>query len=217
MRKLSTTVTSLFLMLLVQSATAGPVTSLGNLRFSERTIQKTIPKDVKYVFNRSLGAGRIKKTTEGQDGESRETVTSVLFGGKVLATTKSSTIVKAAQPAVIEMGSSGFQTSRGSFNRAKVMTMESTAYLPTDGSSTGRTATGRKAQFGVVAVDPRVIPLNSLVYVEGYGFAIAADTGGAIKGNIIDVCFTDSRTVRAWGRRKVVVHVFKEKVPRKGR
>ena len=215
MRKLSTTVTSLFLMLLVHSATAGPVTSLGNLRFSERTIKKSIPKDVKYVFNRNLGAGRIKKATEGQDGESRETVTYVLYGGKVLTSKKSTTVVRPPEPAVIEMGSTGFRTSRGAFSRSKVMTMESTAYLPTDGSPAGLTATGRKADFGVVAVDPRVIPLNSLVYVEGYGFAIAADTGGAIKGNIIDVCFTNARTVRAWGRRKVVVHVFKEKVPRK--
>ena len=95
------------------------------------------------------------------------------------------------------------------------MTVEATAYTPYDGSQTGRTATGRKAEFGVIAVDPRVIPLNSLVYVEGYGFAVAADTGGAIKGNRIDVCFLSNATANKWGRKKVVIHVFKEKITKK--
>jgi 3D (Asp-Asp-Asp) domain-containing protein len=65
-----------------------------------------------------------------------------------------------------------------------------------------------QAQFGVVAVDPKVIPLRTLLFVEGYGFAIAADTGGAIKGNKIDVCIPDRRRIYEWGRRKVTVYIF---------
>ena len=97
-------------------------------------------------------------------------------------------------------------------SEAKVMTMESTAYLPTDGSSAGLTATGRKARRGMVAVDPRVIPMNSLVYVEGYGWAVAADTGGAIKGNIIDVCIESRSACMNWGRRNVKVFIFPQKI-----
>ena len=56
------------------------------------------------------------------------------------------------------------------------------------------TAIGMRAGKGVIAVDPKVIPLRSKVYIPGYGPAIAGDTGGAIKGNIIDLGFDDART-----------------------
>jgi 3D (Asp-Asp-Asp) domain-containing protein len=51
-----------------------------------------------------------------------------------------------------------------------------------------------RAGYGVVAVDPSVIPLRTKVYIPGYGVAIAGDTGGAIKGNIIDLGFDDVRS-----------------------
>lgn len=102
--------------------------------------------------------------------------------------------------------------SKYKLSEAKVMTMESTAYLPTDGSAAGLTATGRKARRGIVAVDPRVIPMNSLVYVEGYGWAVAADTGGAIKGNIVDVCIENRAACMTWGRRNVKVFIFPQKI-----
>ena len=56
------------------------------------------------------------------------------------------------------------------------------------------TAIGMKAGKGVIAVDPKVIPLRSKIYVPGYGVAVAGDTGGAIKGNIIDLGFDDAKT-----------------------
>ena len=64
--------------------------------------------------------------------------------------------------------------------------------------------------YGVVAVDPRVIPLKSLVYVEGYGFAIAADTGGAIKGKRIDLCYPSRAMAKRFGRRNVRVHLLQK-------
>lgn len=56
------------------------------------------------------------------------------------------------------------------------------------------TAIGMRAGYGVIAVDPKVIKLRSKVYIPGYGVAVAGDTGGAIKGNIIDLGFDDART-----------------------
>lgn len=56
------------------------------------------------------------------------------------------------------------------------------------------TAIGMRAGKGVIAVDPKVIPMRSKVYIPGYGVAVAGDTGGAIKGNIIDLGFDDART-----------------------
>ncbi len=172
---------------------------------------KSIPSEIKYVFNRDLGAGRIKRGTDGHDGQIITVTTRYYYHGKVIREI-CETQTKPAKPTTIEISPKGFQgASRGSFTRSRVVTMESTAYLPSDGvSSRGPflTRTGRTTQYGVIAVDPRIIPLNTLVYVEGYGFAIAADTGGAIKGNRIDVCVMDRRTMDAWGRRKVTVHIF---------
>jgi len=60
----------------------------------------------------------------------------------------------------------------------------------------------------VIAVDPNVIPLGSKVYVEGYGTAVAGDTGGAIKGNRIDVLVPDSGKAANWGRRTIQITVL---------
>jgi resuscitation-promoting factor RpfB len=68
------------------------------------------------------------------------------------------------------------------------------------------TAIGMKQGKGVIAVDPKVIKLRSKVYIPGYGQAIAGDTGGAIKGNIIDLGFPDART-SGWSSRFVDVYL----------
>ena len=88
--------------------------------------------------------------------------------------------------------------------------MESTAYSYSEPGSGHITASGLDLYDNpqAIAVDPSVIPLNSIVNVEGYGVAIAADTGGAIKGNIIDVHFTTVEKCVAWGRRQVKVTVM---------
>ena len=100
------------------------------------------------------------------------------------------------------------ETSGGGMNYSAVMSMEATAYLPTDGSSAGITATGIKATYGVVAVDPRVIPLGTKVYIPGYGVALAADTGGAIKGYKIDLCMESYAECMQFGRRNVTVYIL---------
>ena len=100
------------------------------------------------------------------------------------------------------------ETSYGAINYSNVMSMEATAYLPTDGSGAGITATGVRATYGVVAVDPRVIPLGTKVYIPGYGVALAADTGGAIKGYKIDLCMESYGECMRFGRRNVTVYVL---------
>ncbi len=90
-----------------------------------------------------------------------------------------------------------------------VMTMEATAYLPTDGDGYGITATGIPATYGVAAVDPYVIPLGSRLYIPGYGEAIAADTGGAIYGYRIDLCMESYAECMNFGRRNVTVYVLR--------
>ena len=67
---------------------------------------------------------------------------------------------------------------------------------------------GYALKKGIVAVDPRVIPMGSRLYIEGYGSAIAADQGNAIKGNRIDLCFSTHQQALNWGIKTVRVTVY---------
>jgi 3D (Asp-Asp-Asp) domain-containing protein len=86
----------------------------------------------------------------------------------------------------------------------KVMMMVATAYSPQEPGLDDHTASGMRATKGVVAVDPRVIPLGTRLNVEGYGNCIAGDTGSAIKGNRIDVCYDTLEEMNAWGGYRTV-------------
>ncbi len=100
------------------------------------------------------------------------------------------------------------ETSRGAMRYTNVMVMEASAYLPTDGGGSCITATGIPATHGVVAVDPDVIPLGTRVYIPGYGVAIAADTGGMIEGDMIDLCMEDYDDCIEFGRRDIDVYIL---------
>src|SRR4051812_47842925 len=94
---------------------------------------------------------------------------------------------------------------------AKEFIAEATAYTPQE-SSRGITAAGynihKNPNMKLIAVDPKVIPLGTKVWVEGYGEAIAGDTGGAIKGKKIDVLFPTVKQALQWGRKNVKVRVL---------
>ncbi|AJD27070.1 3D domain-containing protein [Clostridium botulinum] len=119
---------------------------------------------------------------------------------------------KAKEVAASDSNSSKGQTlSRGESNStsySKVMVMEATAYagdgITASGNGTNRNPNG----YSTIAVDPRVIPLGSRVYVEGYGYAIAHDTGGDIKGNRIDLFMNSEAECNSWGRRSVKVYIL---------
>jgi 3D (Asp-Asp-Asp) domain-containing protein/peptidoglycan hydrolase CwlO-like protein len=75
-----------------------------------------------------------------------------------------------------------------------------------DINGNGITATGLQAGKGIVAVDPSFIPLGTRLFIEGYGIALAADTGGWIKGNRIDLCFNTLEECFRYGRRRIYVY-----------
>jgi len=92
------------------------------------------------------------------------------------------------------------------------LTVTASAYTSSCGGCSGQTATGINLATNpnqkVIAVDPNVIPLGSKVHVEGYGEAIAADTGGAISGNRIDVHVPSKDEANNWGKKSVQVTVL---------
>ncbi|MCF6796157.1 LysM peptidoglycan-binding and 3D domain-containing protein [Priestia megaterium] len=95
---------------------------------------------------------------------------------------------------------------------SKEITVEATAYTAYCAGCSGITATGIDLRSNpnrkVIAVDPRVIPLGSRVYVEGYGEAIAGDTGGAIKGTRVDLFMASQSSASNWGRKTVKLQIL---------
>ncbi len=199
------------------------------------SVVEEIPYESKQSENKALAAGSRKVVQKGQPGE--KTVSYKVFfedGVEVAREKVSEEVVTEAIPQITEIGprktidsykiaSAGtVQTSRsGSLSYSKVITANATAY---DASSCGKspshpsygiTATGSRAGRGIVAVDPSVIPLGTKLYIESadgsyvYGTAIAADTGGAIKGNRIDLCFDTRSEAIGFGRRQVKVYILK--------
>ncbi len=73
----------------------------------------------------------------------------------------------------------------------------------------GSTALGVPVRKGVVAVDPKLIPLGTRLHIPGYGPGLAADVGTAIKGRIIDLWMPSTAAARKWGRRTVTITVYR--------
>ena len=152
-------------------------------------------------------------SSPGRDGRKKVTYRVTYRGGKVVSKVfVSKVILKDAIPQIVTAGRYIKTSYRGAYAGRRVFTMETSAYSPDARScgkyANGRTATGKRAGYGIAAVDPRVIPMGTKLYIEGYGYAIAADVGGAIKGNRIDLGFNSHKGAIKWGRRKVRVVII---------
>jgi 3D (Asp-Asp-Asp) domain-containing protein len=108
------------------------------------------------------------------------------------------------------MGMQKTPADAGTLRPIRSLELVATGYSPDpreNGGST-RTATGLGIGYGAAAVDPRVIPLGTKLYVEGYGYALACDTGGAIKGHRIDLAYDSYYVANTKGRRRVRVWIL---------
>lgn len=183
----------------------------------EITEPQLIQYGVEKKPDRRLAPGRQKVLRYGSYGLSRNYIQITYENGKeAKRQTLRKEVVRKPQPMLVAYGPE-YRISRSSQRtimggavrstfkpeKGKVMTAVSTAYTHTG----YRTATGVKPYKGVVSVDPRVIPLGTKLYVENYGYAVAADTGGDIKGNRIDVFFETYKEAISWGRRTVKVQI----------
>lgn len=96
-------------------------------------------------------------------------------------------------------------------SKAKRMKMIATAYYPGDPLAWRDgtiTFLGQKMQRGIVAVDPKVIPLRTRLYISGYGYGYAGDTGSAIIGNRIDLGVNNAAEEKSWMHREVIVYIL---------
>jgi 3D (Asp-Asp-Asp) domain-containing protein len=165
-----------------------------------------------------LAIGRSKVLTAGSPGELERGVRyAQRDGGPVHKTVAWSTVIRTPKARVVAEGIGDSPLAdfeaRGIAHMALVahsaMRMVATAYTANCAGCGGMTAIGRRAGHGIVAVDPRVIPLGTRLYIPGYGIAVAGDTGGAIVGHRIDLGFDSVRGALLFGRRDVTVYQLK--------
>ena len=90
---------------------------------------------------------------------------------------------------------------------SRSLIMKASAYSAYDPGNGNYTYGGNLLRKGLVAVDPAVIPLGTRLYIQGYGYAVADDIGGAIKGNRIDLAFDSRREALNFGVQRVTVYV----------
>ena len=185
-----------------------------------------LPFQTVFKNNNNLEKGKTKKIQEGKKGL-KEIKFEVLYEDGIEAGREiiEENIVENAVNEIVEKGTLTLVAiSRGDNIRySRVLTMNASAY-DMSFQSTGKkpgdkyygiTASGTKLRPGVVAVDTNVIPFGTKLYIEStdktsdYGYAVAEDRGGAIKGNKIDLFFESAQDVRKFGRRTVKVYILK--------
>lgn len=192
---------------------------------------KVIEKEVEAPFktikkkNKELTHKQSKILVQGVNGKNKVKCKEYYAGDKLIKeeVIHVETIVKPIDQVFEEGTKDVFTNDRGDFTARKAIKMVATAY-EAGPRSTGKrpgdkgygiTASGARAKRGTVAVDPRVIPLGTKLYVKSltpgvpdYGFAIAQDTGGAIKGNKIDLFMDTVWECLQFGRRPVMVYIL---------
>jgi 3D (Asp-Asp-Asp) domain-containing protein len=184
------------------------------VRMALENTRASIPCGSVFRMSASVPPGHIRAGHAGEAGVVTKTFLVSYLNGHVTSRKLVSRVVtKKPRPRVTLAGirvreARALPSRAGGYHRMECLTMTATGYSPYEGSGTGRCATGMRAGYGVVAVDPRVIPLGTRLYIEGYGYAVAGDTGGAIKGRRIDLGSTTRREAMYVGRRRVKVWVL---------
>lgn len=165
-----------------------------------------IPNKTLKENNPNIPCGESRVIQEGQAGLEKKVWQITYRNGKEYSRQLiSSETIRKPVDRIVQVGT-GKIISRGgrTVRYSRVLDMVATAYTYTGHN----TATGVPPRRGVVAVDPRVIPLGTRLYVENYGYCVALDRGSAIKGNRIDLFMESAQKAYQWGVRRVKVYVL---------
>jgi 3D (Asp-Asp-Asp) domain-containing protein len=180
----------------------------------------TIPYDEVRRENRRIPRHTEQVVQEGVEGVTEYVYQMSYVNGQLVGEEYiGSRVISDPIERIVDYGTQGTITIDGVvYTYSQRLDVTATAYSA-EGRPHARTRTGTIPRVGVIAVDPRVIPLGSKVYVEAangnwvYGIATAEDTGGVIKGNIIDLYFDTIAECWQFGRRRAVIYILEDVVP----
>lgn len=182
-------------------------------RFEEKIIteETEIDFDTEYKDDPEVEAGEETVIQEGKAGKKQKHIKITYYNGEEFERDQLKTEIIKPEPKIISRGTKivwkTLQTADGEIKYWKKMRVYATHYDQHCNGCNEWTAIGMRAGKGVIAVDPKVIKMRSSVYIPGYGKAVAGDTGGAIKGNIIDLGFDDAKTA-GWSARYVDIYLL---------
>ncbi len=216
-----------------ENIAASETVELRSVYSTYENVTEDIPFETIYEEDESLYEGEETVAVEGAAGQktisykvdmyedgtekSRTVISETITAEPVDAVIKKGTKKKPIPTSVpVQQTASEAAGTINGYKYTKKITMSGTAYTnsPAENAGYSVTAMGTQLRRGVAAVDPSVIPLGSRLYVVSadgsfvYGTAVAEDTGGAIKGNKIDLCFTSSGEAKSFGRRDCIVYVL---------
>ncbi len=214
----------------------GMTISVCRVELKERTEKEAIPYETEYTYSDALYRNRTRVLEKGKEGTKAVVYEDIYINGELLTSTKISEevvenpqrelvqvgtkvnavatgipvgtpISEMAEPAYLEIGANGIPT-----NYKSVINAKATAYCIPGGI----TSTGKKAQTGYIAVDPKEIPYGTEMYIVSadgryvYGYCIAADTGSYIYDVdwTVDLFMNSEAQCRSWGRRDIIIYVL---------
>lgn len=216
----------------------GMVIRVDRVLTRQRTETETVPFESVTQFTYDLKPGESKVTQKGENGTTEYVYEERFVNGKLEKTTqKSETVLKAPVNEIVQKGklAPGATMSPLPYDieldkngvpvhYSKVYSGSGTAYTNDRGLCGTTTSTGMKAQVGVVAVDPKVIPYGTELYIVAadgsyvYGYAIAGDTGGAMMAGhaIVDLFMNTYEDCVQFGRRNVNLYVISQELEKAG-
>lgn len=212
----------------------GMVITIDRVKYVTETKTRTVKFKTVTKNDKTLDSGKTKVSVEGVNGEKQVTTTKKYVNGKLADTKVTEKVTKKAVNKVVLKGTkkaavktTSAKTYTTSDNKSsktltingkqvhysKVLTGSGTAYTAPRGA---RTSTGQVARVGLVAVNPRIIPYGTKLYIVAadgsrtYGYAVAADTGGALRSGraLVDLYYNTERECISFGRRQVKVYIL---------
>lgn len=180
--------------------------SLKQLVKNNQATIATLANKVSWAKEAAAEASASSQSAQQASSSSEESASS--SSAAVASSSQSSTASSASSTS--STTTTNIATTTTTSSSSKTLVMQSTGYSVAQSGLSSYSATGiNLSQYpSCIAVDPSVIPLGSIVWVSGYGVTVAGDTGGAIKGNIIDVHFSTVGQAQSWGRKTVTVKIL---------